>query len=110
MEETEVDIFEMAMGLIAGAGDSRSYSMEAIAHARTGDFTEARACIEKAKEAMVKTHDVQTELIRSEMQGVKSEITLLMVHAQDHLTAAMLMRDMAEEFIMLYEKMKKGDE
>ncbi|MDF3000282.1 MAG: system, Lactose/Cellobiose specific subunit, partial [Bacillota bacterium] len=33
---------------------------------------------------------------------------LLMVHAQDHLTAAMLMRDMAEEFIHLYKTMKEG--
>jgi PTS system cellobiose-specific IIA component len=103
-----VDIFEMTMGLIAGAGDSKSYSMEAISHAKAGNFAEAWACIDKAKEAMVNTHDVQTDLIRGEMQGAKAEITLLMVHAQDHLTSAMLMRDMAVEFIDLYEKMKKG--
>ena len=103
-----MDIFEMAMQLIAGAGDSRSYSMEAISNAREGNFTEARACIEKAKEGMVRTHEVQTELIRGEMLGTKTEITLLMVHAQDHLTAAMLMRDMAEEFIHLYKTMKEG--
>ena len=103
-----MDIFEMAMQLIAGAGDARSYSMEGIAHARAGDFDKARSCMEKAKEAMVRTHDVQTDLIRGEMKGTKSEITLLMVHAQDHLTAAMLMRDMAEEFIHLYETRKEG--
>jgi cellobiose PTS system EIIA component len=103
-----VDIFEMAMGLIAGAGDSKSYSMEAISHAKAGNFTEAWACIEKAKEAMINTHEIQTELIRGEMQGAKAEVSLLMVHAQDHLTSAMLMRDMAVEFIDLYEKIKKG--
>lgn len=99
-----MDVLEVAMGLIAGAGDSKSYSMEAIMHAKEGNFDLARTCIEKAKEAMVDTHEVQTELIRGEMTGEKAELTLLMVHAQDHLTTAMMMRDMASEFIDLYEK------
>ena len=100
-----MSILETAMGLIAGAGDSRSYSMEAIMRAKEGHFDEARACLQKAKEAMVDTHDIQTQLIKGEMLGEKSELTLLMVHAQDHLTFAMLSRDLATEIIELYEKM-----
>ena len=100
-----MSILETAMSLIAGAGDSRSYSMEAITHAKEGNFEEARACLQKAKEAMVDTHDLQTQLIKNEMTGEKSELTLLMVHAQDHLTFAMLSRDLATEVIDLYEKM-----
>jgi len=100
-----MDILETAMALIAGAGDSKSYSMEAIMMAKEGKFSEARELLEKAKEAMVETHDVQVQLIRGEMMGEKSELTLLMVHAQDHLTSAMLMRDMASEFIDIYEKL-----
>jgi PTS system cellobiose-specific IIA component len=80
--------------------------MEAIMLAKEGKFKEAKECLEKAKEAMVDTHDVQTKLITGEMTGERSEITLLMVHAQDHLTSAMLMRDMASEFIDLYEKLQ----
>lgn len=99
-----MDTLQTAMGLIAGAGDSKSYSMEAIMHAKAGNFTEARDCIEKAKNAMLDIHDIQTGLIREEMTGQNSQVTLLMVHAQDHLTSAMLMRDMAVEFIDLYEK------
>lgn len=98
-------ILETAMSLIAGAGDSKSYSMEAISYAKEGNFSEARACIGKAREAMDETHDIQTQLIRDEMTGEKSELTLLMVHAQDHLNSALLMREMAEEFIDLYEKL-----
>lgn len=101
-----MDILEIAMELIAGAGDSKSYSMEAIMHAKAGEFSKAHDCIEKAKEALVNTHDVQTNLIRREMIGEKSEVSLLMVHAQDHLTTAMLMRDLASEFIELYEKIQ----
>lgn len=107
-----MNILETAMGLIAGAGDSKSYSMEAISKAKEGNITQARELLEKAKEAMVETHDIQMALIRDEMKGEKSEITLLMIHAQDHLTSAMLMRDMASEFIDIYEKLniKEGKE
>lgn len=101
----------IAMGLIAGAGDSRSYSMEAIMQAKTGDFEKAHESISKAADGLSSTHDLQTKLISDEMQGMTSELTLLMVHAQDHLTSALLMRDLAEEFVDLYETLnkKKGE-
>lgn len=98
---------EMAMSLIAGAGDSKSYSAEAILYAKQNQFPEARDCIKKAKAAMVEVHDTQTSLIRSEMAGdAKNDVTLIMVHAQDHITSAMMMRELAEEFIDLYEKLQ----
>jgi PTS system cellobiose-specific IIA component len=97
---------ETAMTLIAGAGESRSLAAEAIAQARESDFVAARESLEKAKEAMVAVHETQTDLIRQEMTGNGGEnISLLMIHAQDHLTTAMLMRELAEEFILLYEKL-----
>ena len=95
------------MGLIAGAGDSRSYCMEAIDNARDGDFDGARELIEKAVNAMVETHDIQTDLIREEVEGRGEAVSLLMVHAQDHLNLALIMRDVAEEFITLYERINR---
>ena len=98
---------EVAMGLIAGAGDSRSYCMEAIDSARDGEFDEARELITKAVGAMVETHEIQTDLIRAEMEGRGEAVSLLMVHAQDHLNLALVMRDIAEEFITLYERISR---
>ncbi|MDR0425167.1 MAG: PTS lactose/cellobiose transporter subunit IIA [Clostridiales Family XIII bacterium] len=97
---------ETAMSLIAVAGDSKSHSMEAVSLAKDGSFDEARACVEKAKEAMIAAHDMQTSLIRSEVEGRGETPSLLMVHAQDHISGALLMRELAEEFIDLYEKLK----
>ena len=98
---------EVAMGLIAGAGDSRSYCMEAIDHAREGRFGEAREAAGKAAAAMIETHGIQTQLIRDEMEGKGEAVSLLMVHAQDHLNLALVMRDAAEEFIALYERISR---
>ena len=102
-----MDNIEVAMGLIAGAGDSRSYCMEAIDQARDGEFDEARDLIKKAVNAMVETHEVQTDMIRDEMEGRGEAVSLLMVHAQDHLNLALIMRDLAEEFIILYERLSR---
>lgn len=102
-----MDQLEVAMGLIAGAGDSRSYCMEAIDQAREGQFDEARETVKKAVSAMIETHEIQTQLIRDEMEGKGEAVSLIMVHAQDHLNLALVMRDVAEEFITLYERINR---
>lgn len=102
-----MDMMEVAMGLIAEAGDSRSYCMEAIGHAKEGKFQEARDALAKADEGMVAAHETQTDLIRAEMSGTGSPVSLLMVHAQDHLNLALVMRDVADEFIQVHEKLKE---
>ena len=98
---------ETAMGLIAGAGDSRGYCMEAIEYAKSGDFDKAREAINDAVSAMIDAHGVQTQLIREEMEGSGQPVSLLMAHAQDHLNLALIMRDVAEEFIVLYERISR---
>ena len=54
---------------------------------------------------MNNSHNYQTELITSEANGEKNEITVLLVHSQDHLMTGMVVIDMAEQFIDVYEKM-----
>ena len=97
----------VAMGLITGAGDSRSYCMEAIELARESKFDEAREALSKAVKGMIETHEVQTDLIREEMAGEAQPVSLLMVHAQDHLNLAIIMRDIGEEMIRIYERLDK---
>lgn len=102
-----MDILEIAMSIVAGSGDSKSYSMEAIACARENNFEEAYKKIEQAKESLKETHEVQTKLIAQEMEGIKSEVSLMLIHAQDHLMSAIMIKDLALEFITLYEKISK---
>lgn len=98
---------DVAMSLIAQAGDSRSYCMEAIGLAKEGKFDEAKAALERAGEGMVAAHETQTQLIRDEMSGSGKPVSLLMVHAQDHLNLALVMRDVAEEFILVHQKLNE---
>lgn len=81
--------------------------MEAVQLAKLGRLQEAKALWREAGEDLAQAHEIQTELIQNEAAGHNREITLLMVHAQDHLMNAMTVRDLAQEFIDLYEQMKR---
>lgn len=93
-------------GLITSSGNAKSHAMEAIQHAKSGDIEAARLSIQEAEEALTEAHKTQTSLIQGEARGEKTELSILLIHAQDHLMTAILMKDLAAEFVDLYEKME----
>lgn len=94
---------EVVFQIILHGGNGKSSAMEAIAAAKQGDFSAAREKIQEAGEALNQAHHIQTSLIQSEIRGEKNEISLLMIHAQDHLMNAIMLKDLATEFVELYE-------
>lgn len=99
-----MDIEVIAMQLVGNAGEGRSLAFEALAHAKNNEFDLAQEKLKKSKESLLKAHSLQTDLICKEADGEKTEIGLLMVHAQDHLMTAMLAKDLITEMIELYKK------
>ena len=81
--------------------------MEAIELAKEGKFQEAREALTRADDSMVAAHETQTQLIRDEMSGESEGVSLLMVHAQEHLNLALVMRDVAEEFIQIHQRLMR---
>ncbi len=102
MNEEMEKIYEASFTLIGIAGDSKAESMAAIECGRQGDFEGARRHLAAADEAMVKAHDAQTEMLQQEAEGNPVPVNIILIHAQDHMTMAQVMRDMADQFIALY--------
>ena len=98
---------EAIMGLIMHGGDAKSKAVEAIREAKTGNFDLAGDLINQATEALNKAHKSQTGLLTQEASGKEVELSLLMIHGQDHLMTALTFIDMAKEVIELHEKMAK---
>lgn len=96
------------MNIINYSGEARSLSMEGIASAKKGNLKEAREKIELANEKISYAHKSQTKLIQGEAQGNKQDFSLLLIHAQDHLMNGITVKDMANEFIDLYEVIYNG--
>lgn len=95
---------EIIMNLIMNSGDARSYAMEAIQAAKKDDFYKAKELMNESKKQLDNAHNSQTKLIQSEINGEKVEISLLLVHAQDHLMTSITLNTLAQEIIDLHKK------
>ena len=100
MDEQE----QIFINLIVNAGSARSSAIEAIQYAKAGDMEKANESLQQAKESVNEAHHSQTEMIQAEIRGEKTPLNLLMVHAQDHLMTSLVVIDLAQEFIDIYEK------
>lgn len=96
---------EIIMNLIMYSGEARSYAMEAMDLARGGNIENAKELIQKSAEQLGQAHHSQTTLIQNEAGGNKTEVSLLLVHAQDHLMTTMTLKDMANEIIEIYSRL-----
>ncbi|WP_223590971.1 PTS lactose/cellobiose transporter subunit IIA [Neobacillus bataviensis] len=100
MVKHETEIFT----LILHGGNGRSAAMEAIHAAKEQNMDLAREKLSEASDSLNEAHKIQTALIQSEISGNSTEISLLMIHAQDHLMNAMTVKDLAKEIVDLYER------
>ena len=104
MENTQL---ESVMSLIMHSGEAKSNASEAIQKAKKSLFEEAHEKLKAADEALVLAHKSQTEMLTQEAQGEKIELSLLMVHAQDHLMTSLTFIDLAKEVVAVYERLNQ---
>lgn len=105
MAMTQDEYDELVMNLVVEGGNARSLAMEALQCAKKGDFEAADAMMKDCEEALNNAHNTQTEMIQAEIRGDHIQVMLLMVHAQDHIMDAMVVKDLAAELIEVYRKM-----
>lgn len=97
------ELMEIAFGIITFAGEAKFMTKEALKLAREGKFTEAREKLEEAKNTLNGAHKNQTALITKEANEEKIEMSVVLVHSQDHLMTTMSEISLAEELISMYE-------
>ncbi|WP_164845839.1 PTS lactose/cellobiose transporter subunit IIA [Enterobacter hormaechei] len=95
---------EAVMEIIVNAGQSRSLCFEALHAARQGNLDEAKSLLREADGYARQAHKMQTKLIEPDAGEARQPMTLIMVHAQDHLMNSLLARELSEEIIHLYQR------
>ena len=110
VETPENDLEEVVMGLIINSGQARSLAYAALKQAKQGDFAAAKSMMEQSRMALSEAHRVQTQLIESDEGEGKMKVSLVLVHAQDHLMNAMLIQDLAADIIALYRRLPYAGE
>lgn len=95
---------QSAVIIIANAGDSRSSSLEALAAAGERNYQEAEKLLKDAEEKLLVAHNEHTNLLVQDARGESVELSLLMMHASDHLANAETVHDLVEQMIHILEE------
>ncbi|WP_238900962.1 MULTISPECIES: PTS lactose/cellobiose transporter subunit IIA [unclassified Clostridium] len=97
-----MDQLEMAiMNIIINAGDCKNHAYMALNLVNEGKYEEAENEMQLANDALGKAHDAQTEMLQKEASGEKIELSVLFVHAQDHLMTSISEKNLIEQIIEL---------
>lgn len=96
----------IVMNIIINAGEAKGYMYEALSKAKEGNFDEVDSLLEKAEEALGKAHDIQTSLLTREASGDNINVSILFVHAQDHLMTCMSEKNLITEIIEFRKEMR----
>ncbi|MEJ2765723.1 PTS lactose/cellobiose transporter subunit IIA [Photobacterium sp. MCCC 1A19761] len=97
----------VVMEIIVNAGEARSLCYEALGKAKKHELDQARDLLKQAKACLNKAHLTQTLLIEADQGEGKVPMTLVMVHAQDHLMTTILAHELVTEMVGMYENLAK---
>lgn len=101
VENMEVIIFE----IISQGGTAKGLAYEALEAAENEDFEKSQELLKEADECLKEAHKIQTDIIQAEARGEKTEVSVLFVHAQDHLMTAIEAKTLIEHIIKLHKKL-----
>ncbi|MBW6408925.1 PTS lactose/cellobiose transporter subunit IIA [Clostridium sp. YB-6] len=93
--------------LIMHSGNARSYAMEAMKEADKGNFDKANELLLEAKEELLNAQKTHSGIIQDEAAGKKVELSLLLIHSEDHLASSTVVVDLAKQIINIQIKYSK---
>lgn len=102
MDREEVGM--IGFEIVSYAGEARSLLLESLKFAQNGEYGKAEELIEQANSTLNDAHKTQTKMLQQEALGEYSDIGFIMIHGQDHLMTAILLKDIVKHFIELYKK------
>lgn len=108
--EMSEELEEIIFTIVGQAGECRVLAYEALGEAEKGNFEEAGIKLKEAEAAIHRAHYVQTDLIQKEAAGEPTPISMVFVHAQDHLMTAISEKELIKRMIKMYETMFKMNE
>jgi len=97
MEELEMAV----MNIIINARDCKNHAYISLNNVNDENYEEANKEMQLANDALAKAHDSQTMFLHKEVNGEKIDMSVLFVHAKDHLMTAITEKNLIEQIIEL---------
>ena len=98
---------EVEFKLIMHSGNAKSYAMEAIREADKGNFEKANELLKEADKELLNAQKSHSGVVQSEAAGERVEVSLLLVHAEDHLASSTVLVSLAKEMVKMHHKLNK---
>lgn len=102
-EELEMIVFS----IVGNAGEAKSLAQEALNESFKGNFEKSDELLKEAEKAILKAHNVQTDLIQKEASGESVPVNMLFVHAQDHIMTAITEKELIKKIVLQNKKIKE---
>lgn len=102
MENLETEIFN----LIVHSGNARALIFEAFEQSEQQKYDTADQLMKEADAELILAHNVQTKLIQDELQQ-KTDISLLLIHAQDQFMTTMSEQTLIEKMIHIQQQLNE---
>ena len=98
------DLQMLGFEIVAYSGDARSSLLGLLKEIRSGDFSNVESKLQDAHENLKLAHNAQTQVLANEASGDDLELGFIFIHGQDHLMTTLLLRDLVQDFIELYQE------
>lgn len=101
---TKDELSMVGFEIVAYSGDARSTLLSLLNEMRAGNFEHVEEKLKEADENINLAHQSQTKILQQEARGEDMEMGFIFIHGQDHLMTTILLRDIVDDFINLYEE------
>ncbi|MBP1046308.1 PTS lactose/cellobiose transporter subunit IIA [Enterococcus sp. BWM-S5] len=96
------------MQIIVYAGNARSLAMQSIRASKQGERLEAGRLMTEAESNLKEAHHTHAKILSAASdEQTQIDLTLFMVHGEDHLMSAITTIDLAKEFKDVHEELKE---
>ena len=100
---TKDELSMVGFEIVAYSGDARSTLLSLLKEMRAGNFENVEEKLKEADENINLAHQSQTKILQQEARGEDMEMGFIFI-GQDHLMTTILLRDIVDDFIHLYEE------
>lgn len=101
---TKDELSMVGFEIVAYSGDARSTLLSLLKEMRADNFEHVEEKLKEADENINLAHQSQTKILQQEARGEDMEMGFIFIHGQDHLMTTILLRDIVDDFINLYEE------
>jgi len=90
--------------IVAYSGDARSELLKLLRELREGKSANLERTLQDVDTNLNLAHQAQTKMLQQEASGENLDLGFIFIHGQDHLMTTLLLREVIQDFVALYNK------